>query len=164
MKLARPAAALAAAAALCLSAVPAGATTQNTGHTAGFYDHQIIQYEGTAQVTSSPQAAQQISQGLIVYHMVDDATGQPPPVQCARLHAALPQDASDCNVLNRIPTDAGYTGGAWNLQIFHWKAGVTPVELSQDDDILAAAAAGKGTLEATAILVRCPVIDFAALR
>ena len=159
----RAIAALLATATLVLSAAPAGATTANTGHTAGFYDHQIIEYEGTAQVTSSPQAAQQISQGLIVYHMVD-TSGQPPAVQCARLHAALPNDASDCNVLNRIPTDAGYTGGAWNLQIFHWNPGVTPTELSMDDDILAARDAGKGWIEVTPILVRCPVINFANLR
>jgi hypothetical protein len=159
----RPAAALLALSALLVPGAPAGATTANTGHTAGFYDHQIIEYEGTAQVTDSPRAAQQISQGLIVYHVVD-ATGQPPAVQCARLRAALPNDASDCNVLNRIPTDAGYTGGAWNLQVFHWKPGVTPTELSMDDDILAAAAAGLGTVEATATLVRCPVINFANLR
>jgi len=41
---------------------------------------------------------------------------------------------------------------------------VTPVELSKDDDIFAAVAAGHGTLEVTSTLVRCPVIDFAALR
>jgi hypothetical protein len=154
---------VAAAAALLLAAVPAGATTANTGHTAGFYDHQIIEYEGTAQVTASPQAAQQLSQGLIVYHVVG-VDGTPPAVQCARLRAALPADASDCNVLNRIPTDPGYTGGAWNLQVFHWAAGVTPVELSQDDQITDAAAAGLGWIEVTNILVRCPVINFAALR
>ncbi len=154
---------LAAVAAALLVTLPAGATTANTGRTAGFYDHQIIEYEGTAQVTSSPQAAQQISQGLIVYHVVG-TDGLPPAVQCARLHAALPDDANACNVLNRIPTDPGYTGGAWNLQIFHWNAGQTPVELSMDDDITAAAAAGKGWIEVTATLVRCPVIDFASLR
>lgn len=146
-----------------LVALPAGATTANTGHTAGFYDHQFIEYEGTAQVTSSPHAAQQLSAGLIVYHLVG-TDGLPPAVQCARLHAALPNDASDCNVLNRIPTDPNYTGGAWNLQIFHWNPGVTPIELSKDDDITAAAAAGKGYIEVTATLVRCPVINFANLR
>ncbi len=67
-------------------------------------------------------------------------------------------------MLNFIPTEVGYTGGAWNLQIFHWKPGVTPGELSKDDDILAAVAAGLGTLEVTATLVRCPVINFANLR
>lgn len=154
---------LAVAATSLLFAFPVGATTANTGHTAGFYDHQIIEYEGTAQVTSSPRAAQQLSQGLIVYHLVG-TDGLPPAVQCARLHAALPNDATACNVLNSIPTDPGYTGGAWNLQIFHWNAGVTPVELSQDDDITAAVAAGKGWIEVTATLVRCPVINFANLR
>jgi hypothetical protein len=129
----------------------------------GFYDHQIIEYEGTAEVTASPHAAQLISQGNVVFHVVD-ANGSTPAVQCARLLAALPNDATSCNVLNFIPTEVGYAGGAWNLQIFHWKSGVTPVELSKDDDILAAVANGLGTLEVTAILVRCPVVNFANLR
>ena len=141
-------------------AQPASATvTANSG----FYDRQVIEYQATAEVTSSPQAAQLISKGNVVYHIVD-ANGNVPAVQCARLLAALPNDATSCNVLNFIPTETGYTGGAWNLQIFHWNPGVTPVELSKDDDILAAVAAGKGTLEVTSTLVRCPVIDFAALR
>jgi hypothetical protein len=129
----------------------------------GFYDHQFIEYEGTAEVTSSPQAAQLISQGNVVFHIVGP-DGTTPKVQCTRLLAALPNDATSCNVLNFIPTEVGYAGGAWNLQIFHWNAGVTPVELSKDDDILAAAAAGQGTLEVTATLVRCPVVNFANLR
>ncbi len=33
-----------------------------------------------------------------------------------------------------------------------------------DDDILAAAAAGLGTLDVTTVLVRCPVVNFANLR
>jgi len=129
----------------------------------GFYDHQIIEYQATAELNSSPHAAQLISKGNVVYHIVG-ADGATPAVQCARLKAALPDDATSCNVLNFIPTEVGYAGGAWNLQIFHWAPGVTPVELSKDDDILAAVAAGKGTLEVTPILVRCPVIDFANLR
>lgn len=129
----------------------------------GFYDHQFIEYEGTVEVTSSPHAAQLISKGNIVFHMVDPG-GNTPAVQCARLLAALPNDATSCNVLNFIPTEVGYAGGAWNLQIFHWNPGVTPVELSKDDDILAAVAAGEGTLEVTATLVRCPLVNFANLR
>src|SRR5215472_12180128 len=144
-----------------VAVLPASAAT--AAHNSGFYDHQIIEYEGTAFTTSSPQAAQQLSQGLVVYHIVD-ASGNTPAVQCARLLAALPNDATSCNVLNFIPSEVGYTGGAWNLQIFHWKAGVTPYELSKDDDITAAAAAGLGTIEVTPILVRCPVVNFAALR
>src|SRR2546427_11529742 len=129
----------------------------------GFYDHQVIQYQATAEVTSSPHAAQLISHGNIVFHIVD-ANGNIPAVQVARLHAALPNDPTGGNVLNFIPTEVGYSGGAWNLQDFHWNAGVTPVELSKDDDIFAAVAAGQGTLEVTSTLVRCPVIDFSALR
>ncbi|OLC07639.1 MAG: hypothetical protein AUH42_03190 [Gemmatimonadetes bacterium 13_1_40CM_70_11] len=129
----------------------------------GFYDHQFIEYEGTAEVTSSPQAAQLISQGNVVFHIVGP-DGNAPAVQCARLLATLPNDATSCNVLNFIPTDVGYKGGAWNLQIFHWKQGVTPFELSKDDDMLGAVAAGLGTLQVTPTLVRCPVVNFANLR
>ena len=160
MKLARFAAIPATIVSLLALAQPASATvTANSG----FYDHQVIEYQATAQVTSSPHAAQLISKGNIVFHIVD-ANGNVPAVQCARLLAALPNDATSCNVLNFIPTEVGYSSGAWNLQIFHWNPGVTPAELSKDDDIVAAVAAGKGTLEVTSTLVRCPVIDFAALR
>ncbi len=131
--------------------------------TSGFYDHQIIEYQATAEVTSSPQAAQLIGKGNIVFHIVG-ADGNVPAVQTARLLAALPNDPTGGNVLNFIPTEVGYSGGAWNLQIFHWNTGFTPSELSKDDDILAAVAAGKGTLQVTSTLVRCPVINFAALR
>jgi len=142
-------------------AQPVGAST--VAANSGFYDHQVIEYQATAEVTSSPQAAQLISKGNIVFHIVG-ADGKTPAVQCSRLLAALPSDPTACNVLNFIPTEVGYSGGAWNLQIFHWKAGVTPMELSKDDDITAAVTAGMGTLEVTPILVRCPVINFAALR
>jgi len=142
------------------SALPAGATGVRNS---GFYDHQIIEYEATFGTAASPRAALQISKGEIVYHVVG-ADGNTPAVQCARLLAALPNDATSCNTLNFIPTEVGYTGGAWNLQIFHWKSGVTPVELSKDDDIVAAAAAGLGTIEVTSTLVRCPLVNFAALR
>jgi hypothetical protein len=161
MKLGRILAVPATLATLLALALPASANSVTAN--SGFYDHQIIQYQATAEVTSSPQAAQLISQGNIVFHIVD-ANGNTPAVQLARLHTALPNDPTGGNVLNFIPTEVGYSGGAWNLQIFHWNAGMTPVELSKDDDILAAVAAGKGTLEVTPTLVRCPVIDFSALR
>ncbi len=150
---------LATLALLAATAAPATASTLNSG----FYDNRIIEYEATIVATDSPQVARQLAQGNVVYHVVD-ATGNTPVVQCARLLAALPRDATACNVLNFIPTEVGYTGGAWNLQIFHWNAGQRPTELSSDSDILAAVAAGKGTLEITNILVRCPVVNFAALR
>ncbi len=161
MKFARLAAPLVLLAAVFVVAVPAGATGVRNS---GFYDHQIIEYEATFATTASPQAALQISKGAIVYHVVGADGVTTPAAQCARLLAALPNDATSCNTLNFIPTEVGYTGGAWNLQIFHWKAGVTPFELSKDDDIVAAAAAGLGTIEVTPILVRCPLVNFAALR
>ena len=151
------------AAILTMLAVGQPASANAVTANSGFYDHQVIEYQATAEVTSSPQAAQLISKGNIVFHIVG-ADGKVPTVQTARLLAALPNDPTGGNVLNFIPTELGYSGGAWNLQIFHWKPGMTPVELSKDDDILAAVAAGKGTLEVTSTLVRCPVIDFAALR
>ena len=129
----------------------------------GYYDNKTIEYTTTAEVTSSPQQAQALAASNIVFHIVD-AAGNVPAVQLARAQAAFPNDAGAGNVLNFIPTEVGYTGGAWNLQIFHWKTGVTPTELSSDTDILAAVAAGKGTLEITSTLVRCPVVNFSALR
>jgi len=152
-----------AASIVCVLAFVQPASANTVTANSGFYDHQVIQYQATAQVTSAPHAAQLISKGNIVFHIVD-ASGNIPAVQIARLNAALPNDPTGGNVLNFIPTEVGYSGGAWNLQIFHWNPGVTPVELSKDDDIFAAVAAGQGTLEVTSTLVRCPVIDFAALR
>ena len=160
MKLVRLATIPATIVSLLALAQPASATVAANS---GFYDHQIIEYQATAEVTSSPQAAQLISQGNIVFHIVD-ANGNIPAVQVARLHEALPNDPTGGNVLNFIPTEVGYSGGAWNLQVFHWNPGVTPRELRKDDDILAAVAAREGSLEITSTLVRCPVIDFAALR
>jgi len=152
---------LAAAAPALAAAAPAAAATSAANF--GYYDNQPIEYEATAEVTSSPQQAQVLAHGNVVYHIVD-ATGNVPAVQLARAQAAFPNDAGAGNVLNFIPSEIGYTGGAWNLQIFHWNPGVTPTELSSDTDILAAVAAGQGTLEVTATLVRCPVINFSALR
>ena len=144
---------------LSVSTVHAQSAVPNSG----FYDHQIIEYESTAEVTSSVHAAQLLAKGNIVFHIVD-STGAVPAVQLARLQATLPSDATSGNVLNFIPTEVGYSGGAWNLQIFRWNPGETPVELSKDDDIFAMVSAGKGTITPTPILVRCPVINFANLR
>jgi hypothetical protein len=152
---------LAAAAPALTAAAPALAATSAPNF--GYYDNQTIEYQATAEVTASPRQAQVLAAGNIVFHIVD-ATGNVPAVQLARAQAAFPNDAGAGNVLNFIPTEVGYTGGAWNLQIFHWNPGVTPAELSSDTDILAAVAAGHGTLEITSTLVRCPVINFSALR
>ena len=140
---------------------PAG--TANLMRNSGYYDHQVIEYVTGTVTADTVQAAQLIALGNIVYHVVD-ASGAVPPIQCAANKAAFPSDATDCNVLNFIPGEQGYAGGAWNLQIFHWKAGAAIVALTKDDDILAQVAAGNGTLELTNVLVRCPLVNFAALR
>ncbi|HKW78385.1 MAG TPA: hypothetical protein VJQ09_04740 [Candidatus Limnocylindria bacterium] len=127
----------------------------------------MIEYEATIVTAGSVQAANLIAKGNVVYHIVDPNSpraDKAPLVQCAANTAAFPSDATNCNVLNFIPTEIGYAGGAWNLQIFTWGPGQTIVPLTKDDDIVAAAAAGKGTLVATNILVRCPVVNFANLR
>jgi len=147
---------------LALLAMTTGAAVAGTRNS-GYYDHQVIEYEGTTVTANSVQEAQLLSHGNIVYHVIDQ-TGNPPAVQCAQNTAMFPADATACNVLNFIPGEQGYAGGAWNLQIFTWKAGVTPTALTKDDDITAAAGAGLGTLVATAVLVRCPVVNFSALR
>src|SRR5947209_10550051 len=82
--------------------------------TSGYYDHQVIEYEGTTVTANSVQEAQLVAKGNIVFHIVDQ-TGKPPAVQCAQNQAAFPGDATACNVLNFIPTEIGYAGGAWNL-------------------------------------------------
>jgi len=150
---------LAALALLVMTTVTAVAATR----TSGYYDHQVIEYESSTVTANTVQEAQLLAHGNIVFHIVDQ-TGKPPAVQCAQNTALFPNDATDCNVLNFIPGEQGYAGGAWNLQIFTWKAGVTPMALTKDDDITAAANAGLGTLVATNVLVRCPLVNFSALR
>jgi hypothetical protein len=151
-----------------LAVFVASATTAVAGtRTSGYYDHQVIEYESTVVTAGSIQAAQQLAHGNVVYHIVDPSSpraDKAPLAQCAANTAAFPNDATNCNVLNFIPTEVGYAGGAWNLQIFTWNPGQTVVPLTKDDDILAAAAAGQGTLVATNVLVRCPVVNFANLR
>jgi len=151
-------------AALALILATNGRTAVAGTRNSGYYDHKVIEYVATVVTADSVQAAQQLAKGNVVYHIVDPATGKAPAIQCAANTAAFPNDATDCNVLNFIPTEVGYAGGAWNLQIFTWKAGLTPAALTKDDDILAARDAGLGTLTITNILVRCPVVNFANLR
>lgn len=144
---------------LAATSSPSLAGTRNSG----YYDHKVVEYEGTVVTADTSQVAQLLSKGNIVFHIVD-STNRPPAIQCAANTAAFPGDATDCNVLNFIPTEVGYSGGAWNLQIFTWRTGTTPVALTKDDDIIAARDAGLGTLTITNILVRCPVVNFANLR
>src|SRR5207249_10943030 len=111
--------------ALLVLTIPGAKGDTSTAVTnSGWYDHQIIQYKATTVSTSSPQEANLIAQGNIVYHIVD-ASNNTPAVQCASLLAMLPQDATSCNALNRNPTDSGstnqYKDGARNHQQPHCK-------------------------------------------
>ena len=99
---------LLATAATLAAAAPALAATSAPNF--GYYDNQPIEYEATAEVTSSPQQAQVLAHGNIVFHIVD-ASGTVPAVQLARAQAAFPHDAGAGNVLNFIPTEVGYAGG-----------------------------------------------------
>jgi hypothetical protein len=93
-----------------------------------------------------------------------DANGNVPVAQCAELVATVPNIQSDCNVLNFIPTDLGYTGGSWQLEIFQWNPGQVPHALTMDSDITDAATAGLGNITPTGMLVRCPLNNFVLLR
>src|SRR5207245_3042888 len=88
---------------LIVSTTSAIAGTRNSG----YYDHQVIEYESSTVTANSVQEAQLLSHGNIVFHIVD-LGGNPPAVQCAQAVAALPKDATACNVLNFIPTEPGY--------------------------------------------------------
>ncbi len=98
----------------------------------------------------------------MVFHVVDPA-GNTSPFQLVFPIPPTGGVHTDGNVLSAIPTEVGYTGGAWNLQIFHWNGPPTRA-LTKDDDIREAAAAGEGWIEVTALIVRCPLIDFSNLR
>src|SRR5712691_8240368 len=94
---------------LSLLAFAQSVSANTVAANSGFYDNQVIEYQATAEATSSPHAAQLISKGNIVFHIVG-ADGTTPSVQCTRLLTALPNDATNCNVLNFIPTEIGYSG------------------------------------------------------
>ncbi len=138
---------------------PDSGVNTHAGITTGWYDHQQIYYN----VTANPSAAAQlIKQGSVVFHIVNP-DGTTPVFQTTFPVSPTGGVATDGNVLSAIPTDVGYTGGAWNLQIFHWNAPATRA-LTSDDDIHDAVAAEEGWLEKTDIVVRCPLIDFSNLR
>jgi hypothetical protein len=144
----------------------------------GYYDDEKIAYTLARVTVGSAAEAQRVANGNVVYHIVGNSTtptqpdtGAPvlpnaPQVQCAPLGANLPPAmASNCNVLNAIPTDVGYHGGSWHLEIFTWKEGANVRALMKDDEVLAAVANGEGTLNTSLpVLIQCPVNDFSLLR
>ena len=141
---------------------PDSGVNTHAGITTGWYDHKQIWYD-KATVYQNPQAAANlIKQGAMVFHVVNP-DGTVPIFQTTFPIPPTGGVATDGNVLSAIPTEIGYTGGACNLQIFHWNVPAAR-PLTKDDDIHAAAAAGEGWIEVTEIVVRCPVIDFSNLR
>ncbi len=128
----------------------------------GWYDHQQIWYAASTLSNDTVAAANLAAQGQVVYH-VQNADGSTPLVQTTFPVAPTGGITSSGNVISAIPTEVGYNGGAWNLKIFVWNSPATRA-LTKDDDILAAVANGEGTLKTTQIVVRCPLVNFSALR
>jgi hypothetical protein len=155
-----------------------GAVTSSAMRNSGYYDHTMIAYTQSNVTVGTAAEAALVSKGNIVFHMVGNSTtptqpgtGAPvlpdaPQVQCAPLGSHVPPEmSSNCNVLNFIPTEKGYKGGAWHLEVFTWNEGANVRALTKDDDIFDAVAAGEGTLnEDLPVVVRCPVNDFSGLR
>jgi hypothetical protein len=139
------------------------AVSSFAGITTGWYDHQQIWYDSATVVSDPTAAAQLAGQGQVVYH-VENPDGSTAPQQTATLPVpATGGITASGNVLSAIPTEVGYNGGAWNLKIFVWNSSATRA-LTKDDDILAAVADGEGTLITTQTVVRCPLVNFSALR
>ncbi len=128
----------------------------------GWYDRQQIWYAASTVSNDTVAAGNLASQGQVVYH-VENPDGSTPAQQLAFPVAPTGGITSSGNVISAIPTEVGYNGGAWNLKIFVWKSPATRA-LTKDDDILAAVANGEGTLVTTQIVVRCPLVNFSALR
>jgi len=139
------------------------AVSSFAGITTGWYDHQQIWYDSATVVADATAAAHLAAQGQVVYH-VENPDGSTAPQQTATLPVpATGGITASGNVLSAIPTEVGYNGGAWNLKIFVWNF-PAPRALTKDDDILAAVAAGEGQLITTQTVVRCPLVNFSALR
>lgn len=139
------------------------AVSSFAGITTGWYDHQQIWYHNSGVVSDPTASANLAAQGQVVYH-VENPDGSTSPLQISGLPVpATGGITASGNVLSAIPTEVGYNGGAWNLKIFVWNSPATRA-LTKDDDILAAAAAGEGTLITTTIVVRCPLANFFNLR
>jgi hypothetical protein len=153
-------------------------TAPNTKRNSGYYDDKMIAYTQATVTVGSPAEAQRQANGNVVFHIVGNSTtptqpgtGGPgipdaPQVQCAPLGGHLPPAmASNCNVLNAIPTDIGYHGGMWHLEVFTWNEGANVRALMKDDEVLDAVANGEGTLNVDLpVLIQCPVNDFSLLR
>lgn len=128
----------------------------------GWYDHQQIWYAASTVANDTVAARNLAAQGQVVYH-IENPDGSSPALQLTFPVAPTGGITSSGNVISAIPTEVGYNGGAWNLKIFVWKSPATRA-LTKDDDILAAVASGDGTLLTTQVVVRCPIVNFSALR
>ncbi len=142
---------------------PESAISPNANVNTGWYDNMQIYYSKATLQTNAEESANLIKAGSVVYH-VQNLDGSVPTSQTTFPVPPTGGVATAGNVISQIPTDIGYSGGNWNLQFFTWNTGGTHPALTSDTDILAAVAAGEGTLTVTNVVVRCPVIDFSTLR
>jgi hypothetical protein len=55
------------------------------------------------------------------------------------------------NVAEAKPGDADFNGGRWAVYLVHWAAGQTPIQYTNDGQILAAADAGILTIDPTPV-------------
>ena len=141
---------------------PGSAISPNANVNTGWYDNHQIYYSKATLQTNAQEAANLIKAGSVVYH-VQNPDGSTPTIQTTLPVPPTGGVATAGNVISQIPSEVGYSGGNWNLQIFTWNHPATRA-LTSDTDILAAVANGEGTLTVTDVVVRCPVIDFSTLR
>lgn len=69
------------------------------------------------------------------------------------------------NVAEAKPGDRDYNGGRWQVYVVSWSPGVTPVQYTNDADIVAAQDAGMLTIGSAPVKeFLCPVIPVAGSR
>jgi hypothetical protein len=125
----------------------------------GFVDGMLVDY--TLQEISDPE----------VTDLMRDKTGY--PLETVESLAGVPQVATlylfmngvkgpnpfgfQMNVIDTIPGEDGYSP-LWLHTFVEWAQGAEPRELTSEDAILEAEAAGELTLETTELVINCPVV------
>jgi hypothetical protein len=125
----------------------------------GFADDSLVDY--TLQEISDPMVADMM-RGLTDYplELVESLSGVP---QAANLYLFMnglegPNPFGfQMNVIDTVPGDDGYSP-LWLHTFVEWAQGAEPRELTSEDAILEAEAAGELTLETTELVINCPVV------